>query len=1125
MQQAGGMTTELVNRKRELDELEWALADAHGGHGRLVLIAGEAGIGKTRLTEEIAQRGRSKGMEDVWGRAWESGGAPAYWPWVQILRSLISSRDDEALRAQLGVGAPWIAQIVPELTERLPKLEPPRSLASDKARFALFDAVSVFLRKAASDQTLVVVLEDVHAADHDSVVLLEFVGRAISDVPILGLVTYQEAPARRRPEVEKVLGALSHEATTIVLRGFREEDVGRIAELRTGRPLHPDVVRSLHATTEGNPFFASEVVRLLGAEGRLDNPPESHGLPRFPLPQSVRETVRRRLEPLNPRAIQTLAAAAVIGREFRVTTLARALEPSEGLIELVGEAEAAGLVAEAPGAAGRFRFTHNLIRDALYMDLSAADRIRLHRVVGEVLEQTYGGSAEHLAELAHHFAAASPAGDPEKALEYATKAAAEAMRLFAYEQAADLYRLAIDTSELLPPDPLRRTILLLALGHARARADHLGAKETLVAAAAAAREAGETKLMADAALTIRAFPQGAGVLDEQPGALLNEVLERLHEGDSPLRARVLARLGVALYYWPGTDHRRHALAEDSVAMARRLGDASTLIHVLSNAQLATWSPYETERDLEWMGEALTLIEQTGDHELELSVRSRRIDLLIELDDLASAAGELDDLARTDVDGSEPRAGPYVSLNRARLAVLEGRFGEAERHNAAGASGGSRLRDPIISGLARTQLFSMRWIQGRLGDQEEAMRQAVRSDATPAWPAGLAVAHCQAGHPDEARRLLEQLAVNDFRELKRYNGTLVTQALLAQVCAHLGDARRAGLLYEQLLPFAGRMVTTPTAIFAGPVEHFLGILARTRSEFATAAGHFGEARATGKRIGSPPVLMAVALEEARMLADRDEPGDRERVIELLDEAAAIAEELDLELIVSLVGQQRQALGVHAAGATPEPAHAPLAAATPAEMRREGDVWVFHFDRRAVRVRDSKGLRCLAVLLANPGIEVHAAELARPDGSSVSGTASSAGAAEAGLGTISGDDAGPVLDGQAKAAYRRRLEELREEIEEAESFNDPERAAHAREDMDFLTGELAGAVGLGGRDRKTGSSSERARVSVTKAIRGTIRRISKLDAGLGRELDTTIRTGIFCTHEPDPRRPLAWRVKED
>jgi hypothetical protein len=268
-------------------------------------------------------------------------------------------------------------------------------------------------------------------------------------------------------------------------------------------------------------------------------------------------------------------------------------------------------------------------------------------------------------------------------------------------------------------------------------------------------------------------------------------------------------------------------------------------------------------------------------------------------------------------------------------------------------------------------------------------------------------------------------------------------------------------------------------------------------------------------------MAVAVEEASMLADRDQPGDRERALELLEEAGTIAEELDLEQTTALVGKQRQALGAPAE----TPVHAAPAEADPADLRREGDVWVFHFDGRAVSVRDSKGLRCLAVLLANPGVEVHAAELARPDGSAPSVTASTASAAEAGLATASGDNAGPVLDAQAKAAYRRRLEELREEIEEAESFNDPERASHAREEMDFLAGELAGAVGLGGRDRKAASSSERARVSVTKAIRGTIRRISKLDGDLGRELDTTIRTGIFCMHEPDPRRPLAWRVKED
>jgi len=206
---------------------------------------------------------------------------------------------------------------------------------------------------------------------------------------------------------------------------------------------------------------------------------------------------------------------------------------------------------------------------------------------------------------------------------------------------------------------------------------------------------------------------------------------------------------------------------------------------------------------------------------------------------------------------------------------------------------------------------------------------------------------------------------------------------------------------------------------------------------------------------------------------------------------------------------------------EQATAPAAGAGPATavLAREGDVWRLDYEGRVLRVRDAKGMRHLALLLANPGIEFHAVEVA---GSGEG--AGAAGAAEAdGLSVRAGTgDAGVALDAQAKAEYRARLEDLRADIEEAEAFNDPERAARAREEMEFIGQELSSAVGLGGRDRRAASAAERARVNVTRALKREIRRIADQDERLGRELSTTIRTGTFCAYEPDPRHPVQWRV---
>ena len=215
----GAGSVPLVGRQRELSELEPALAAARDGRGHLFLVAGESGIGKTRLAEAIAERGSDGGMLALWGRAWETGGAPSYWPWVQILRTLIGTRDEAELRAELGQGARWLVWIVPELVEQLPGLRPPRSPLTEKARFALFDAVASFLRDAAARTPLVLVLDDLHAADQASLLLLEFLAHGIGDAPILLLGTYQEAAAHSRPDVEKLIGALARESPTITLRG------------------------------------------------------------------------------------------------------------------------------------------------------------------------------------------------------------------------------------------------------------------------------------------------------------------------------------------------------------------------------------------------------------------------------------------------------------------------------------------------------------------------------------------------------------------------------------------------------------------------------------------------------------------------------------------------------------------------------------------------------------------------------------------------------------------------------------------------------------------------------------------------------------------------------------------
>jgi hypothetical protein len=1115
----------LVGRERELEQLAAGLTEAHSGRGGLFLITGVPGIGKTRLAEALSERAEAEGMLALWGRCWENPGAPAFWPWTQALRALIDRRDEATLQEELGGGADWIAEIVPELRERLTEIAPLEPLRAEQARFALYDAVSAFLRCAGDTTPLLLVLDDLHAADHESLALLDFLVRSLSGASVLVVATYQEAAVHARPEVERLFRELGTKGRQFVLGGVDESDVGLIVREAIGSVPPPELVSALHTTTGGNPFFAGEVVRLLAAEGQLELWVDESRHARFPLPETVKETVRRRFEPLNKRTIDMLKAAAVIGHEFGFRTLETVIgSDSIALVELLDEARAAGLIVEVPGVIGRFRFTHGLIRQTLDVELTTAERVRLHRDVGNALHEVHGDHPEHLAELAYHFAEAAPGGDAERALEYADRAGREAMRVRAYERAAELFRLALDVSEQLSFDPQRKTELTLALGMSLTRVDDPAARETLLEAAEGARSLNRPEMLAEAALGIHVFNLSPGVPDDVSVALLEEALERIGPEDSVLRARLLARVATAIYYRFGTAERRNALVTEAVAMARRLGDTATLAYVLTNGQLATWGPDTTERDLEWVEELLVLTEEAGNTELALATRTRQIDYLLELDDLVGADIAIEALERTASSSPDPRARAYVPLQRARRAALEGRYAEAERCNAEADDVGVAIEDRMVRFLAFCQVAMLRWNQGRIAETEQGVRRF--ADAAPAivgWRAALARIYCDLGREAEARRELERLDERGFASLPRYNGWLNMMALLAEVCAHLRDADRAAAIYQLLLPFERRNVVTPQCCFDGPVSRYLAILAATAGDIAAAEGHFEVARRASERSNAKPFVALQNIDEARMLSERGNPGDRARANSLLDEARDIAGSLRMDEIVERAERSRAAIGkveaepaAEAPSSKPEPVP-PVAA----QMCREGDVWTVQFDGRSLHIRDSRGVRCLAALLSNPGIEIHAIDLAGapPDPS----RRPSADPGER-LGT-DGGDGGPVLDARAKAAYRRRVDELREEIEEAESFNDPERAARAREEMDFIAGELAAAVGLGGRDRKSHSNPERARVAVTKAIRATVKRIDEMDPNLGQELTATIRTGTFCSYEPDRRHPVSWEVQRE
>src|SRR5215467_13208492 len=371
----------LVGRDGELGELLAGLDDVVSGSGRLYLLAGDPGIGKSRLADEVAARARDRGVKVAWGRCWEAGGAPAYWPWVQSLRACVRGLGSEELRSHLGAGAPFVAQIVAEVAEVLPDVRLPPPIEAEGGRFRLFDAVAAFLRNAGGMQPLMLVLDDLHAADAPSILLLRFVARELGDARVMVLGAYRDIELDRGHPLAVALAELSREPAARHLRlpGLTEADVGRLIQQTAGVTPGEGVVTAVHRYTEGNPLFVGEVVRLLAADGRLERIDDPAELP-LAVPEGIREVIGRRVACLPEACGRILGLASVLGREFSLLPLARLSGvPAGELLEILHESIAARVLTEIPGAPGQLRFSHALVRDVVHESIPAGQRLRLHQ--------------------------------------------------------------------------------------------------------------------------------------------------------------------------------------------------------------------------------------------------------------------------------------------------------------------------------------------------------------------------------------------------------------------------------------------------------------------------------------------------------------------------------------------------------------------------------------------------------------------------------------------------------------------------------------------------------------------------------------------------------------------------
>ena len=429
----------LVGRDSELEALRDGLEAAIAGRASFFLVTGEAGLGKTRLVEEVGQFARSRGMRVLTGRCWEAVDAPAYWPWTQVLRQLCADVDDDFNMDPLSSGS----------------------------RFDFFDSVVSFVRRTSEAKPTMIVLEDLHAADESSLLLLQLLGGQDRNSHLVVVGTYDAIAGRARPDHERILLETSREGRRLPLDGVDVEAVKLLYRESTGQEPSDAIAQALHDASEGNPLFVDEAIRMLTTKGEIHRPDYSVG---FRVPEGVRGIIRRRLESLDDEVTELLSVASVIGREFDLTLLQKVVDIEiDALLEILSRAVSAEVISET-SALGRYAFAHILLRETLYEDLTAAKRMRLHRTVAETLEES-GALDLKLPELAHHWFKAAQAGDAAKTMSFAIQAAEQASSQHAYEESIRLYQRALKVSESAGADPDEVEKVRAGLAHARSMSD------------------------------------------------------------------------------------------------------------------------------------------------------------------------------------------------------------------------------------------------------------------------------------------------------------------------------------------------------------------------------------------------------------------------------------------------------------------------------------------------------------------------------------------------------------------------------------------------------------------------------------------------------------------------------
>jgi hypothetical protein len=897
----------LVGRTNELEALAGVYAEAAGGARRLVLLCGEPGIGKTRLAAGFALRAHDEGAVVLYGRCDEEA-LLALQPFVEALRHYVGACPPRELARRLQLVSGELRRIVPELAERIPGLPQPIAGDPDGARSRLFEAVSSLLCEAAQSTPVVLVLEDLHWADKATLLLLKYLARYPREARLMVLGTYRETEVDVDDPLSAMLAELGRERL-LERRALGPLDAAAVSELigvHAGDRASPELSRIVYERTGGNAFFVVEVLRQLmesGAIGSADAEPES-GIDARSLmvPEGVKGVIAQRLADLGRETNELLERASVLGREFELDVLQRMSEVDEDeLVDGLDSAVHARVIEEVAGAAGRYTFSHALIRDSVYGGLTATRRALFHRRAGAALEQAHGSLEPYLAELAYHFAQAGFSGDLDKAIEYGTRAGEHAISQLAYERAAAHFR---QTAELIDTagaerQQRQRCDLVIAQGEAERQAGDRAYRQTLLHGACLAQQLEDPDRLARAALANnRGFFSFSLGVDRDRVSVLRAALDAYDSADSATRAALLSVLALELT-WTDDWSLREKLSADAVAMARRVGDPQTLVLVLTQRGMTQLTP-QTLPELQGnLREAGELADRLKDPLRAAQAACLGAHVAMNAGDLEQADRLLTRLSAVSEQLRQPVMRWYDLGARAKRCTISGPTAEAERLAFAAAELGRIAEQPDSMLWFMGQLYGIRFLEGSLDRGDPYLPDLIDPDGAP-LPAdpdmtpsrtlallgrGMAsLILCEVGRLDEARGHFEQVMSSGLDELPHDYSALAIPAQASVVCARLGDKGSAEQLYAILEPHSHRLVSGGVSWF-GATTHYLGLLAATLDRHDEADARFGATERTYATLDAKPWLGRLYSDWAgTLLTGGRGEGDR-RAEQLLKRAAS------------------------------------------------------------------------------------------------------------------------------------------------------------------------------------------------------------------------------------------------